>query len=115
MKRLNSRLDWKTTSPKPGKKNIKLGKRESGKSRPNRLEQRKPTKKENGESPIAKRNGAKDAITNIMDRVTADPNRIQLAVGITGDRDIRHKIVMLKEWFVTNSRNRGTFEENVRN
>ena len=113
MKQLKSRLDWKTTSSKPGKKDIKLGKRERGKSRLNRLEQPKPTKKENGESPVAKINGAKDAITNIMDCVAADPNRIQLIVGIAGDRAIRPKIAMLRQWCVMNARNRGTSEENA--
>jgi hypothetical protein len=76
MKRLKNRLDWKTTSLKPGKKGIKLGKREKGKSQLNRLEQPKPTKKENRENPVAKRNGAKDAELGIMDRVAANHNQI---------------------------------------
>ena len=115
MKRLKSRLDWKMTSPKPGKKDIKLGRREREKSQLNRLEQPRPTKKEGGGSPVTKRNGAVGAKVNIMDRVTADPNQIQIVVGNAGDETIRPKIVMLKGWFVSNAKNRGTSEENVRN
>ena len=101
------------TSPKLGRKDTKPGRREREKSRLNRLEQPRPIKKEDGEIPVTKRDGAKDAKANIMDRVAAHHNQNPLVVGNAGNGAIWPKIAILKGRFVTNARNRGTSEENV--
>ena len=116
MRRLKSRLEWKMTLPKPGKRDTRPERREREKSRLNRLEQLKPTKKEDGESPVVERDGAKDAETGIMDRVTANHNET-LVMENAGDRAIWPKIAMLKMlkwWFATNARKRDITEVNVR-
>ena len=103
------------TLPKPGKNDTELGRRERERSRSNRLDQPRPTKKENGGSPVMKQSGAVGAKANIMGRVVADHNRSPLVVESAENEAIWPRIVMLRGLFVLNARNRGTTSETARN
>ena len=102
------------TSPKPGKRDTKPGKREREKRSTDPTRTTKTNQEGKWGCPVAKRDGAESAEANIIGRVTADPNRIPLVVGDAGNGAIWPEIVLLKGWFAMNAMNRDTSEKNAK-